>query len=630
MAEQERNTQQQRPSQGPGGFGGGPPMMRGGGEKAKDFKGTLKKLVAYLAPYKWSILVVSIFAAVSAVAMTFGPKIMAKATDALVSGLKDIILGVTDKMDFTYIGQILLITLAIYVGSTLISYVQGMIIAKVSTSISYDMRNSLIQKINRLPIDYFHRTAQGDIMSRVTNDVDSVSSNLNQTITQAVSSVASLISTIVMMLTISGTMTLISLAVIPISAIAIVLIMKNSQKFFKRQQKALGRVNGHIEEMYGSHTVVKVFNGEQKSIDDFNEGNEELYHAAWRAQFYSSLIMPLTQLIGNIGYVIVCMIGASMAAGGKLTLGGIQAFISYMRTLNQSITQVGGISTQFQMTIAAAERVFEFMDEKELEVVEPKVRIARNGESGLTIRGDVVFDHVRFSYNGEDIIIKDFSADVKAGQKVAIVGPTGAGKTTLVKLLMRFYDVDSGSISIDGNNITDFSRHDLRSQIGMVLQDTWLFNGTILENIRYGRPDASDEEVIAAAKAAQVDKFVRMLDDGYQFELNEESTNISQGQKQLITIARAILAETNILILDEATSSVDTRTEIMIQRAMDNLMQNHTSFIIAHRLSTIRNADLILCLNEGDIVEQGTHEELLAKGGFYAELYRSQFESMSA
>lgn len=613
------------------GPGGGGFMM--GGAKAKDFKGSFKKLAAYLAPFKISIFAVVFLAIISTVFTIFGPKILAKATDELSNGMMSIITGGSGGIDFGYIGKIMIALLVLYLVSALFSYLQGHMMAGVSTKVSYNLRNAIIQKINRMPLDYFHRTSQGDVLSRITNDVDTLSQSLTTSITQLITSITTIIGVLIMMLTISWKLTLVALCILPVSLILVIAVVKRSQKYFKGQQKYLGTVNGHVEEMYGGHLVMKAFNGEKKSIEAFDEENEKLYQSAWKSQFLSGLMMPIMSFIGNLGYVVICILGASMAAKGTMTIGGIQAFIQYVRSFTQPVTQLATISNQLQMTVAAAERVFEFLDETEEPVSKAIMRINHTDEpdtvSSVHINGDVRFENVKFGYDPDHMIIKDFSAHVKAGQKIAIVGPTGAGKTTIVKLLMRFYDINDGAIYVDGYDIADFKREDLRTQFGMVLQDTWLFNGTIMDNIRYGKLDATDEEVIKAAKAAQVDHFIRTLPDAYQMELNEESTNVSQGQKQLLTIARAILSDSKILILDEATSSVDTRTEILIQKAMDNLMQGRTSFIIAHRLSTIKNADLILCMKDGDIVEQGKHDELIEKGGFYANLYNSQFERVS-
>ena len=601
---------------------GGPMGGMMAGAKAKDFKGSSRKLLPYLSPFKWAIAIVIIFAAISTVFTIVGPKVLALATDELAAGIMRIITGAEGGIDFTYIGRILLILVGLYLISALFSYVQGYVMAGVSAKISYNMRNAIMAKINRLPLAYFHRTSQGDVLSRVTNDVDTVSNSLNRSITQLITSVCTLIGVLIMMLTISWQLTLVALCIIPVSLIFVTSIVKVSQKHFKGQQKYLGTVNGQVEEMYGGHVVTKAFNGEEKALENFDRENDKLYNAGWKAQFLSGLMQPIMGFVGNLGYVVICIIGASMAANGTMTIGGIQAFIQYVRNFTQPITQLANISNQLQMTVAASERVFEFLDEEEETVYEPITTIA-----AAEVEGNIRFDHVRFGYEDSDeIVIKDFSADVKAGQKVAIVGPTGAGKTTMVKLLMRFHDLKGGAIYLDDHNLTDFSRQDLRTEFGMVLQDTWLYNGTIMENIRYGRLDATDEEVIAAAKAAQADHFIRTLPGGYNMELNEEASNVSQGQKQLLTIARAILSDSKVMILDEATSSVDTRTEVLIQKAMDNLMEGRTSFIIAHRLSTIRNADLILCMKDGDIVEQGTHDELMARNGFYAALYNSQFE----
>ena len=609
---------------GPMGHGPGGPMGMPG-EKAKDFKGSLRKLVSYLAVYKWQILVVVLFAALSTVFTILGPNILKNATNELVRGISNTIAGGSNGIDFGYIATILLWLLGLYALSALFQYVQNYLMAGVSAQVSYNLRNALMHKINKLPLSYFHRTSHGEVLSRITNDVDILTQSLNQSITQLITSVTSLVGVLIMMLSISWQLTLIALCMIPLSLLFVLVIVKHSQKYFKGQQEYLGTVNGQVEEMYGGHLVVKAFNREKETLEDFDRENGKLYHAGWKAQFISGLMMPVMNLVSNLGYVAVCIVGASMMVSGSMTVGGIQAFIQYVRSFTQPITQLANISNQMQQTVAAAERVFEFLEEQEESEETPKLKIA-----DCDIQGNVRFDHVAFGYEDSDqLVIKDFSADIKAGQKVAIVGPTGAGKTTMVKLLMRFHDLKGGAIYLDGHNITDFSRSDLRTEFGMVLQDTWLYNGTILENIRYGRLDATDEEVIKAAKTAQVDHFVRTLPDSYQMELNEEATNVSQGQKQLLTIARAVLADNKILILDEATSSVDTRTEVLIQKAMDNLTRGRTSFIIAHRLSTIRDADLILCMKDGDIVEQGTHEELMAKNGFYANLYNSQFEKAS-
>ena len=614
------------------GHGPGGRMMMG--EKAKNFKGSTRKLLSYLKPFHWAIIMVLLCAAVSTVFTIVGPKVLAKATDELAKGIMAVVTGGDGVIDFGYIGMVLLTLLGLYLLSALFSYIQGFTMAGISAKVSYRLRQQIIQKINRLPLGYFHKVSQGEILSRITNDVDTLSQSLNPSVTQLITSVTSMVGVLIMMLSISWQLTLVALCILPLSLLLVMGVVKKSQGYFRDQQKYLGAVNGHVEEMYGGHLVVKAFNGEEKSVKTFDEQNKKLYNAGWKAQFLSGLMQPIMGFVGNLGYVAICILGAAMAAGGTMTIGGIQAFIQYVRSFTQPITQMANISNQLQMAIAAAERVFEFLEEPEEKEIEPKLSLAHRCEqpSGNKIRlkGDVRFSHVRFGYDPGEVIIKDFSADVKAGQKVAIVGPTGAGKTTLVKLLMRFHDIDGGDIFVDGHNVKDFTKEDLRREFGMVLQDTWLFNGTIMENIRYGRLDATDEEVIAAAKAAQVDHFIRTLPGGYQMQLNEEATNVSQGQKQLLTIARAILSDARIMILDEATSSVDTRTEMMIQKAMDNLLAGRTSFVIAHRLSTIKNADLILCLKDGDIVEQGTHEELMEKNGFYANLYNSQFEKISA
>ena len=607
---------------GPMGGGGGPMggMMRGG-EKARDFKGTMNKLLKYLSVYKVSIIIVLLFAAASTVFSIVGPKILGKATTKLYEGVMAQISGTGTGIDFVYIGNIILIVTGLYVVSAAFSYIQGWIMTDVAMKLTYQFRKEISQKINRLPLRYFDGTNQGEVLSRITNDVDTISQTLNQSMTQIITSIITMVGILVMMLSISWIMTLVALVIIPVSALVISVVVKQSQKYFRQQQDYLGHVNGHVEEMYGSHTVMKAFNGEARSVEKFDTYNTTLYSSAWKSQFLSSIMMPLMNFIGNVGYVIVCILGGWLVLRNSITVGDIQAFIQYVRSFTQPISQIANISNTLQQTAASAERVFEFLDEAEEipEASEP-VKLA-------TVAGSVEFKDVHFGYNPDKTIINDFCATIKPGQKIAIVGPTGAGKTTMVKLLMRFYDVNSGTISVDGHDIREFTREDLRHIFGMVLQDAWLYNGSIMENIRYGRLGASDAEVVNAAKTAYVDHFIRTLPEGYNMMLDEEASNVSQGQKQLLTIARAILADPRILILDEATSSVDTRTEVLIQKAMDALMANRTSFIIAHRLSTIRNADLILVMNNGDIVEQGTHDQLLAKNGFYASLYNSQFET---
>jgi ATP-binding cassette subfamily B protein len=578
-------------------------------------------LAAYLSPFKWLMAVVFILAIASSLFGIVGPKIMALAIDKLVDGVMLKFTGGSGEIDFDYIGTVLLGLLGLYVLSAAFSYLQGFLMSGVSAKVSYKLRKDIMEKINKLPLAYFHKNSQGDVLSRITNDVDTLNTSLNQSLTQIITSITTLVGVFIMMLTISWSLTLVILAVLVVSMMLLMLIMSKSQKHFANQQNYLGAVNGHVEEMYGGHVVMKAFNGEAKSVAAFDKENDQLIEAGFKAEFLSGLMMPLLSLIGNLGYVVVCIMGGAMAAAGKMTIGDIQAFLQYVRNFTQPLTQVAQVGSQLQRMVAASERIFEFLEEEEETVTEAKIEMAT-----ADVKGNVRFEHVKFGYEPEHLVIKDFSADVKEGQTVALVGPTGAGKTTMVKLLMRFYDLTGGAIYIDNHNLTDFTRSDLRTEFGMVLQDTWLYNGTIMENIRYGKLDATDEEVIAAAKAAQVDHFVRTLPDGYNMLLNEEANNVSQGEKQLLTIARAILADPQIMILDEATSSVDTRTEVLIQKAMDTLMHGRTSFIIAHRLSTIKNADLILCMNNGDIVEQGTHEELLAKGGFYADLYNSQFD----
>ncbi len=605
-------------------MGHGGPMAMLKGDRARDFKGTMRKLIEYLGTYKIAIMFVMLVAIASTIFAIVGPKILGRATTKLFEGVIGIVAGTGSGIDFDYIGQIILITLALYLASTLFSYIQGWIMASISTDITYRFRRDIADKINRMPFRYFDRTSQGEVLSRITNDVDTVNQTLSQSLSQIVTSVVTVLGILVMMLSISWQMTLIALLIIPLSTFIVVLVVSRSQKYFMQQQDYLGHVNGHVEEMFGGHLVMKAFNGEAESIERFDGLNETLYTSAWKSQFFTHLIMPVMSFVGNLGYVGIAILGGYLAIQQTITVGDIQAFIQYVRSFNQPIRQIANISNILQQTAAAAERVFEFINEEE------EVPDADQPVRPEKIDGHVVFQNVRFGYTPDEIVIKGFSADVKPGQKIAIVGPTGAGKTTMVKLLMRFYDVNEGAILIGGHNIKDFKREDLRCMFGMVLQDTWLYNDTIMENIRYGRPSASDQEVIEAAKAAHVDHFVRTLPEGYNLVLNEEVSNISEGQKQLLTIARAIVLDPRMLILDEATSSVDTRTEVLIQQAMDNLMQNRTSFIIAHRLSTIRNADLILVMDEGDIIEQGTHEELLERSGFYAELYNSQFDYAEA
>lgn len=600
---------------GPGGNG---PMM-GGAEKAKDFKGSIKKLAIYIAEYKIKILLVVIFAIGSTVFSIAGPKILGNATTEIFEGLVRKISG-TGGIDFDAIKKVLFTLVILYVISTIFSLVQGFIMTGISQKVTYKLRREISEKINRMPMNYFDTKTHGEILSRVTNDVDTLSQSLNQSITQIITSVIMVIGVMVMMLTISGTMTIAAIMVLPISMLLISLMVKKSQKYFKTQQEFLGHVNGQVEETYAGHNVVKVFNGEEKVVKTFDEANDTLYDSAWKSQFLSGMMMPIMTFIGNIGYVAVAILGGYLAINNKIKVGDIQSFIQYVKSFNQPVGQLAQVANQLQSTAAAAERVFEFLGEEEED------QFVTNPVSVKGIEGRVEFKDIHFGYNEEKIIINNFNAKIKPGQKVAIVGPTGAGKTTMIKLLMRFYDVNSGAILIDDHDIKDFNRSELRQLFGMVLQDTWLFNGSIKENIRYGRLDATDEEVIEAAKAAHVHHFVKTLPDGYDMELNEEASNVSQGQKQLLTIARAILADPKILILDEATSSVDTRTEVRIQKAMDNLMKGRTSFIIAHRLSTIRDADLILVMNDGDIIEQGSHEELLAAKGFYEKLYQSQFD----
>ena len=591
-----------------------------GGAKAKDFKGSLKKLVKYMSVYKVQMLFVAVFAVCGTVFNIVGPKILGKATTEIFNGLVSKVSG-GSGMDFGKIGQILLITLGLYVVSALCSFIQGMIMTGISQKTTYRLRKDITEKVNRMPMDYFDTKPVGEVLSRVTNDVDTLGQSLNQSATQLITSVTTLIGVLVMMLSISPLMTVVALLILPISVGLISFVMKHSQKYFSGQQEYLGNVNGQVEEVYSGHNVIKAFNKEDDVIREFDRTNDKLYESAWKSQFFSGMMMPVMQFVGNLGYVGVAILGGFLAIKKTIEVGDIQSFIQYVRNFTQPIQQVAQVTNMLQLAAASSERVFEFLEEKEEDqTVEHPVSV-----EGL--HGNVQFENVHFGYNPEKIIINDFSANVKEGQKIAIVGPTGAGKTTMIKLLMRFYDVNSGSIKIDGHDVRDFNRSELREMFGMVLQDTWLFHGTIMDNIRYGKLDATEEEVIQAAKSAHVHRFVQTLPGGYQMEINEEATNISQGQKQLLTIARAILADPKILILDEATSSVDTRTEVRIQKAMDNLMKGRTSFVIAHRLSTIRDADLILVMKDGDIIEQGTHTQLLAQNGFYAELYNSQFES---
>ena len=589
------------------------------GEKPKDFKGSSKKLIKYLGKYWIAIVIVMIFAAASTVFSVAGPKVMGKATTALAEGLMDKISG-TGGIDFDYIAKVLLFTLGLYIISAVFMFIQGLIMTNITQKTCYRMRKEIVEKINRMPMKYFESRTYGEVLSRITNDVDTLGQSLNQSITQVITSVATLIGTLVMMLSISPLMTIISIVILPVSAFLISFVVKHSQKFFRQQQEYLGHINGQVEEVYGGHVIIKAYNKEEETVSAFRQANDVLYRSAWKSQFLSGLMMPIMQFVGNLGYAGVAISGGILAIKKVITIGDIQAFIQYVKNFTQPIQQIAQVATQLQSMTAASERVFEFLEEEEEDItVEDPVSVS-------DIEGRVEFSHVKFGYDPDNMIIKDFSAKVEPGQQVAIVGPTGAGKTTMVKLLMRFYDVNSGSILVDGHDVREYNRPQLREAFGMVLQDTWLFKGTIMENIRYGRLDATDEEVIEAAKAAHAHHFIQTLPGGYNMELNEDASNVSQGQKQLLTIARAILADNRILILDEATSSVDTRTEIRIQKALDNLMRGRTSFVIAHRLSTIKNADIILVMKDGDIIEQGNHEELIKKNGFYAELYNSQFE----
>ena len=598
----------------------GPPGM-GGGEKAKNFKGTISKLVRYSRKYLPAVIVVMVIAVFSTVFNVVCPKVLGKATTALSEGIMRKINGI-GGIDFTYIGKILLFCLGLYLLSVLFNFTQGIIMTGVTQKLCYKMRKDVSEKINRMPLKYFESRTYGEVLSRITNDIDTMGNGLNQSITQLITSVSTVIGVFIMMLTISPLMTMIAIIILPISVALMGIIIKKSQRFFKQQQEYVGHINGQVEEVYGGHTVIKAFNKEETTLKEFHETNEVLYKSAWKAQFFSGLMQPVMMFVGNLGYVGVAISGAALAIRGTITIGDIQAFIQYVKNFTQPIQQVAQVTNMMQQMAAAAERVFELLEEEE------EVQVVEHPASVEDIKGEVDFRHVKFGYDPEKIIIHDFSVHVDPGKQVAIVGPTGAGKTTMVKLLMRFYDVNEGAILLDGHNVKEYNRRELRDALGMVLQETWLFKGTIMENIRYGRLDATDEEVIAAAKAAHAHRFISALPGGYQMELNEEVTNISQGQKQLLTIARAILANNPVLILDEATSSVDTRTEHSIQRAMDNLMKGRTSFVIAHRLSTIKNADIILVMKDGDIIEQGNHEELMAQNGFYAELYNSQFEQV--
>ena len=605
------------------GRGRGPMGRRRGmsGEKAKDFKGAMLRLLKYMERYKFRLILMVIFAIGGTVFNIIGPKILGKATTELYSGLISKING-GSGIDFDKIIKILVGVMCLYVVSSVLSFIQGFIMTGISNDMTYNLRKDISKKINKIPMKYFESRTHGEILSRITNDVDTLQTGINQSVTQLITSTTTLIGVLVMMLSINVWMTLAALLILPVSMFIISKVMKHSQKYFQDQQKYLGEVNGQVEEIYSGHTVVKAFNKEDDVINEFEKTNEKLYSSAWRSQFFSGIMMPIMQFVGNLGYVMVALLGGFMVIKNKIEVGDVQAFFQYIRNFTQPIQQIAQVTNMLQSSAAASERVFEFLD------VEEEDQVAEDPVSINQIEGNVSFEHISFGYDPSKIIVHDFNADVKAGQKVAIVGPTGAGKTTMIKLLMRFYDVNSGEICIDGHNVKDFNRMELREMFGMVLQDTWLFHGTIMENIRYGRLDATDEEVIAAAKAAHAHHFIMSQPGGYQMELNEETSNISQGQKQLLTIARAILADNKIMILDEATSSVDTRTEERIQKAMDNLMKGRTSFVIAHRLSTIRDADLILVMKDGDIIEQGTHESLLAKNGFYANLYNSQFEKM--
>lgn len=617
----EKNVKPQRGSMGGGPMGG----MRGTGQKPKNFKETSRKLLDYLKPYRLQLIMVIVFAIGSAAFSIVGPKILGKATTKIFEGLVSKISGAANGgIDFDYIKNIVLTLLGLYVVSSLFAFIQGFIISGVAQQASYNLRKEISEKVNRLPLKYFDHQSHGEVLSRVTNDVDTISQSLNQSMSQIITSGTTIIGVLIMMISISWQMTLVALLILPISLILVLNVVKKSQKFFKSQQESLGRVNGHVEEIYSGHIVMKAFNAEDEAVTEFRKINGELYDSAWKSQFLSGMMMPIMNFVGNLGYVVVSILGGWLAVRKTIEVGDILSFIQYIRNFTQPIAQVAQISNVLQSTVAAAERVFEFLEEEEQ-------TLESSSEDRLEeVEGRVTFEHVKFGYNPDKIIINDFTSDVKPGQKIAIVGPTGAGKTTIVKLLMRFYDLNEGRILVDGRDINDFTRENLREQFGMVLQDTWLFSGTIMENIRYGRLDATDEEVIQAAKSAHAHRFIQTLPDGYNMIINEEANNISQGQKQLLTIARAILSNPKILILDEATSSVDTRTEVLIQKAMENLMKDRTSFIIAHRLSTIKDADSILVMKDGDIIEQGDHDKLLKENGFYATLYNSQFEDVEA
>lgn len=610
----------------------GPGAAAAPAEKAKDFKGTFKKLVNYLSRYHLAIIIVILFTIGSTLFNIVGPKILGKATTEVFNGLISKIQGGAG-IDFDKIAKILLTLLCLYLISSIFSYIQGFIMASVSQNVAYNLRKEISEKINRLPMNFYDKTTYGEVLSRITNDVDTLGMGLNQTMHQLITSVATIIGVFIMMMSISPLMTLIAVITLPVSAILVMLVVKRSQKYFMAQQEYLGHVNGQIEEVFGGHGIVKLFNKEETVLHEFETTNEVLYQSAWKSQFLSGLMQPVMAFVGNLGYVAVVVIGGYLSIKGTIEVGDIQSFIQYVKQFTQPVSQLAQVSNMLQSTMAASERVFEFLDgpeeEQESFMHETLIDSETGKERNVTpddLTGEVAFEHVNFGYTRDKRIINDFNVQVKPGQKIAIVGPTGAGKTTLVKLLMRFYDIDDGAITLNGYDVQGFDRSELREAFGMVLQDTWLFKGTIMENIRYGRLEATDEEVIEAAKAAHVHHFIQTLADGYNTELNEEASNISQGQKQLLTIARAILADNKILILDEATSSVDTRTEVLIQEAMDNLMRGRTSFVIAHRLSTIKNADVILVLKDGDVIEQGNHEELMAQKGFYCDLYNSQFE----